>query len=62
MARKYKGQHKCCTCIFAFIKKDESCDPCDVCCRYEYYEETYIQCDECREKDCKYRELEYYKE
>ena len=42
MARKYKGQHKCCTCIFAFIKKDENCDPCDVCCGYEHYRETYI--------------------
>ena len=62
MARKYRGKQACCTCFNMFTgKNNEDCDPCTVCYREEYYSETNIQCSECLEKDCKYREYEYNK-
>ena len=59
MAKKYRGKSTCCTCFYNFIRKDENSDPCDICFGNLQYSETNIQCHECYDKDCKYREAEY---
>lgn len=53
---KIKGKNNCCTCSNLMKKKNENCDPCDICYRNEQYVESRIHCNECNDVECKFRQ------
>lgn len=56
MTKKYEGKNICCTCAYKCIRKNEDCDPCDICySRDEQYVESRLNCSECRDKNCEFR-------